>query len=102
MTTPHLVRVPEAARITGLPRSVLRKSFMREDKRPPNIPPPPPHKRIGRAVFIFADQLRPWLETIGEPAPANASGAKRRGRPTVTERIALRAALKDASRPAAD
>src|SRR5262249_51789025 len=45
--TPHLVRVPEAARITGLPRSILRKSFMREEKRPPNIPPPPPHRRIG-------------------------------------------------------
>jgi hypothetical protein len=48
--TAHLIRVPEAARITGLPRSLLRKSFMSQDKRPKNVPPPPPHKRIGRGL----------------------------------------------------
>jgi hypothetical protein len=81
--------VPEAARLTGLPRSLLRKSFMREDRRPKNVPPPPPHVRVGRAVYIVADKLAAWVETIGSPLPA-AGQKRRRGRPTVAERIALR------------
>ena len=36
----HLIRLPEAAAITGLPISLLRKSFMSEDKRPANVPLP--------------------------------------------------------------
>lgn len=81
----HLVRVPEAARIIGLPLSLLRKSFMSEDKRPKNVPPPPPHKRIGRAVYIVANELPAWIESLGEP-----SVKRRRGRPTVTDRIMRR------------
>src|SRR5258707_997223 len=40
----HLIRLGEAAAITGLPVSLLRKSFMSEARRPPNVPDPPPHK----------------------------------------------------------
>ncbi len=87
----HLVRVPEAARITGLPASLIRKSFMREDKRPKNIPSPPPHKRIGRAVYILADELPAWVETLGRPFGITAlEDKRRRGRPTVAERMTRR------------
>jgi hypothetical protein len=58
----YLVRLKEAAAITGLPVSLLRKSFMSEDKRPNNVPLPPPHKRIGRAIYILADRLPDWIE----------------------------------------
>ena len=87
----HLIRVPEAARITGLPQSLLRKSFMAEGKRPRNVPPPPPHKRIGRAVYILADRLAEWIETLGQiPTGAPPGEGYRRGRPTAAERIARR------------
>jgi hypothetical protein len=88
--TAHLVRVPEAARITGLPQSLLRKSFIAEEKRPKNVPPPP-HKRIGHAVYIFTDRLAEWVETLGQfPSGAPLGTASRRGRPTVADRIAGR------------
>jgi hypothetical protein len=87
----QLVKVPEAARITGLPSSLIRKSFIREDKRPKNVPSPPPHKRIGRSVFILADQLSAWVRGLESHTLANQTGGKRkRGRPTVAERIAQR------------
>ena len=87
----HLIRVPEAARIAGVPRSLLRKSFMREEKRPKNIPPPPPHKRIGRAVYIVARELPAWVERLGSASLTNQTEEnRRRGRPTVAERIARR------------
>jgi hypothetical protein len=89
----YLIRVPEAARITGLPPSLLRKSFMTESKRPQNIPSPPPHKRIGRAVYILADQLPAWIESLGISADAMMPAEQRRrqpGRPTVAGRIAFR------------
>lgn len=90
----HLIRIPEAARITGLPPSLLRKSFMCEEKRPKNIPPPPPHKRIGRAVYIVAGELSGWIENLGVPFKAirAAEDKRRRGRPTVAERIIGRGA----------
>ena len=88
--TAHLIRIPEAAEITGLPASLLRKSFMRDDKRPKNIPPPPPHKRIGRAVYILADELVTWIEGIGGPVKSGQKAKRRRGRPSVAERIMLR------------
>jgi predicted DNA-binding transcriptional regulator AlpA len=89
--TAHLIRVPEAARITGLPRSLLRKSFMSQDKRPKNVPPPPPHKRIGRAVYILANELPAWIESLGKaPAKMGLGERRRRGRPTVAERIMRR------------
>lgn len=87
----HLVRVPEAARLTGLPQSLLRKSFMAEGKRPKNVPPPPPHKRIGRAVYILSDRLAEWIETLGQlPTGVPPRTGHRRGRPTVTDRVARR------------
>jgi hypothetical protein len=87
----HLIRVAEAARVTGLPLSLLRKTFIAEHKRPKNVPPPPPHRRIGRAVYIIADRLAAWVENLNNPLPGEGSnGRKRRGRPTVTERIARR------------
>lgn len=73
---PKLVRVPEAAEITGLPLSLLRKSFMREDKRPENVPPPPPHKRIGRAIYILTAELHGWVESLGRKK-VRARGSKR-------------------------
>lgn len=83
-----MVRVPEAARTTGLPQSLLRKTFIAEAKRPKNVPPPPPHKRIGRAVYILADRLAEWVETLDLRRADD--GTRRRGRPTVAERIARR------------
>ena len=62
---------------------------MREEKRPKNIPLPPPHRRIGRAIYILADELPQWVRNLGRPAIATSSG-KKRGRPTVAERIARR------------
>jgi predicted DNA-binding transcriptional regulator AlpA len=62
----HLIRLPEAAAITGLPLSLLRKSFMSEEKRPNNVPLPPPHKRIGRAIYILAERLPDWIEGLGD------------------------------------
>jgi hypothetical protein len=89
----HLIWIPEAARITGLSPSLLRKSFMCEEKRPKNIPPPPPHKRIGRAVYIVAGELPGWIESLGMPfKEIGAEEKKRRGRPTVSERIMSRCA----------
>ena len=90
----HLVKVPEAARITGLPASLIRKSFICEEKRPKNIPSPPPHKRIGRSIFIIADQLSAWVKTLGEEN-APEGHRRRRGRPTVVERIAQRQSKAD-------
>ena len=91
--TAHLIRIPEAARITGLPPSLLRKSFMCEEKRPKNIPPPPPHRRIGRAVYIVAGDLPGWIESLGVAFKAiRTEDKRRRGRPTVAERIMSRAA----------
>ena len=79
----HLIRVPEAAKLTGIPLSTMRKTFMRV--RPRNVPPPPPPTRIGRAVYIVADKLDGWVNSlpVGE-AP------KKRGRPTKAEEIARR------------
>jgi hypothetical protein len=66
----HLVKLPEAAKITGLPLSLLRKAFMREEKRPRNVPAPPPHKRIGRAIYILADRLPAWVESLNDSSHA--------------------------------
>ncbi len=85
---PHLVRIEEASDMTGLPESFLRKTFMREEKRPKNIPPPPPHKRIGRAIYIIADGLSGWIDSL-DKLPTEQDKPKR-GRPTVAERIARR------------
>jgi hypothetical protein len=86
----YLVRVNEAAAITGLPASLIRKSFMAEDKRPNGVPPPPPHKRIGRAIYILREKLLDWVESIGRTNTIMPTGRQRRGRPTVVERIERR------------
>jgi hypothetical protein len=87
--TAQLIRIREAAEITGLPTSLLRKSFMREERRPKNVPPPP-HKRIGRAIYILADDLAAWVEGLGRPSATAPHERRQRGRPTVTERTARR------------
>lgn len=87
--TSHLIRVPEAARITGLPSSLLRKSFICESKRPRNVPPPPPHKRIGRSVYIIASELHAWIHSLGgSPSTAESHAKPHHRRPTVSERVA--------------
>lgn len=89
--TTHLIRIRDAARITGLPQSLIRKSFMREEKRPRNIPDPPPHKRIGRAIYIVSDDLSDWVQNLNTPpGMLGPKSIRRRGRPTVVERIARR------------
>lgn len=86
----YLVDVAEAARITGLPKSLIRKSFMAEDKRPKYAPDPPPHKRIGRSVYILADQLFAWVKNLENTEIERNGGLSKRGRPTVRQRIARR------------
>jgi hypothetical protein len=93
----HVVRVPEAARITGLPASLIRKSFMCEEKRQKNIPSPPPHVRIGRSIFILADQLSHWLLCIGSQGAAGNS-LRKRGRPRLSERMVRRQPESDSTR----
>jgi hypothetical protein len=89
---PLLVRVEEAAAITGLPASLIRKSFIDERKRPANIPSPPPHKRIGRSVYIIRGQLADWVSSIGQEPGEMNDDRPRRGRPTVAQRMARQAA----------
>ena len=89
---PLLVRVEEAAVITGLPASLIRKSFIDERKRPANIPAPPPHKRIGRSVYIIRDELAGWITSLGLEPSEISERRPRRGRPTVAQRIARQAA----------
>ena len=85
---PLLVRVEEAAVITGLPASLIRKSFIDERKRPANIPAPPPHKRIGRSVYIIRDRLADWIRTLDQGRSEMEDGHPGRGRPTVVQRRA--------------
>jgi hypothetical protein len=84
---PYFVRVEEAAKIAGLPASLIRKTFIAETKRPKNVPSPPPHKRIGRAVYIIRDQLPAWLEALGDDRTAFGATRPRRGRAPVADRI---------------
>jgi hypothetical protein len=83
--TPLLISLPEAATISGIPLSTLRKSFMRV--RPGNVPAPPPHRRIGRSIYIIAAKLEMWILSLPAPDPI-----KKRGRPTKAEQIAKRMA----------
>lgn len=92
-TTSITVRVPEAAAICGLPPHVLKKSFMCPAKRPKGIPAPPPHVRVGRAIFIFADKLPEWVAGLGGLVVQPAAPAKL-GAPTKAQRIAKREALR--------
>jgi hypothetical protein len=77
---PHLLKVPEAAALSGIPLSTMRKTFMRE--RPAHVPPPPPHKRIGRSVYVLSDKLEAWVNSLDAPV--------KRGRPTKAEQISRR------------
>jgi hypothetical protein len=89
---PYFVRVEEAAKITGLPASLIRKMFIAEIKRPKNVPSPPPHKRIGRAVYIIRDQLPAWVDALGDETGPSEAARPRGGRPTVADRIKRRSA----------
>ena len=86
---PILVKVSQAAEISGYPKSFIRKTFIREELRPKNIPPPPPHQRRGRAVDIYADQISAWVVSVEAFLLASRRKGKC-GRPTVAERIAQR------------
>ncbi len=97
-TLSFFVRMEEAAAISGLPASLIRKSFIVEAKRPANIPPPPPHKRIGRAIYIVRDELDEWAKNIGNQPNHVKNDQARRGRPTVATRIEQRQA-KDNGKP---
>lgn len=88
-STPIYVRIPDAAAITGLPESIIRKSLIRADKRPKNVPPPPPHKKLGRSVLIIAAELQAWAASVGVPVPVEAPKPQR-GRPTKAAQIAAR------------
>lgn len=88
-SNPILVKVSRAAEISGYPKSFIRKTFIREELRPKNIPPPPPHQRRGRAVDIYADQIPSWVKAV-EAFLAGVGRKSKRGRPTVAERMAQR------------
>lgn len=93
MPQPLTVRIPEAASLTGIPEHVIQKSFMQPNKRPRGIPAPPPHVRVGRAIFIVVAELPAWVASLGDgtsPSMAPVLAAPRRGRPTKAEQIARR------------
>jgi hypothetical protein len=92
--TPLTIRIPAAATLTGLPKHVMQKAFMRPDRRPCGIPEPPPHFRLGRAIHIYVDKLPLWLESLGRPGavPAGPRPKKKMGAPTKAMRIAKREA----------
>jgi hypothetical protein len=69
------LRLPEVALLTGLPLSLLRKSFMSDERRPPNVPPPPPHKRIGRAIYVVSAELEGWIGNLGSARRRKSSRA---------------------------
>jgi hypothetical protein len=83
----YFVRVNEAAEITGLPPSLIRKSFIAEAKRPRNVPAPPPHMRIGRAVYIIRDQLPAWLATLVDGSPKSDPVQPKRRRTATQARV---------------
>jgi hypothetical protein len=84
---PYFVRVDEAAAITGLPVSLIRKCFIAEKKRPKNVPAPPPHKRIGKAIYIIRDQLPAWAEALGDDSGAPEAARPRYSRRDIEGRI---------------
>jgi hypothetical protein len=88
-THPILVKVQRAAEISGYPTSFIRKTFIREELRPKNVPPPPPHQKRGRAIDIYADRIPAWVEEV-QIFLAQQGRKGNRGRPTVAERIARR------------
>jgi hypothetical protein len=89
MSPTIFLRVPEAAAAIGLPTSFVRKTFIRADRRPKNVPPPPPHRKVGRSVYIIAAELPGWAAAIGTPSVTEAP-TPRRGRPAKAEVIARR------------
>ena len=86
----YLLTIPEAARLVGLPLSTFRKSFISPDKRPKRLPGPPPHVRMGRAIYVLADKLPLWIKELATASDFGGYGKRRPGRPTVTERRAAR------------
>jgi hypothetical protein len=92
-TPPLTVRIPEAVELSGIPEHVFQKSFMRPDRRPRGIPAPPPHVRVGRAIFILTAELPAWVASLGGGSPPSNTvpeAPRRRGRPTKVEQVARR------------
>jgi hypothetical protein len=95
---PAIISVKQAADAIGYKLSTLEKSFMRE--RPSYAPPPPPHRREGRAIRIFTHRLPEWLESLcavecderqAEPEKGAEKPKKRHSRePTPAEQEAWR------------
>lgn len=88
------VRIPDAAALTGIARHVLVKSFMRPDRRPKGIPAPPPHVRVGRAIYILVDELPAWVASLARPNTTAPVVPKKIGAPTKAERVAKRSTIK--------
>lgn len=89
------VSVEEAAKLAGLPQSLLEKSFMDPAKRPSYAPPPPPHFRAGRSIYIYTEKLSAWAKSLTEPARPDLTildKPRRPGRPTRAEKVARAAA----------
>jgi hypothetical protein len=76
---------PPASRDCRRPRFGRPLCERRNDRE--TSPGPPPHKRIGRAVYIVARELPGWVESLGR---TEAEEKRRRGRPTVAERMKRR------------
>lgn len=69
---PVFLRIRDAAAATGLRESFIRRTFLR--KRPKNVPPPPPHRRVGRTILIVAEALPEWAAAIGAPTAPGGEG----------------------------
>jgi len=87
-SAPLLVRLPQAAEISGVPLGWLQKSFM--EQPPKGAPPRPPHVRVGRAIYVIADRLPEWVaskEANQSPAPPIK---RERGRPRKADAVTAR------------
>lgn len=95
---PFAVSIADAAKITGLSESTIRKSFMTPGRRPPGLPNPPPHIRPtpGR-ILVLTAPLPAWVAGLGQGSATPVS--RRRGARTKVER--LRGAI-DAQRVVTD
>jgi len=91
---PLFLSVKQAAEVIGMPVSLIEKSFMDPAKRPAYAPPPPPHRRQGRSIYILTDGLAAWALALTVPTePCILDKPRRRGRPTRAEQVAREAAL---------
>ena len=96
---PLFLTLAKAAAVIGLPQSLIEKSFMTPAKRPSYAPPPPPHYRSGRSIYILTEELSAWARSLVESTKAQDAQPqqqpqqttvlevlpKKRGRPTNAE-----------------